>query len=116
MDTDGPKISQLQKAVEENIARARRCFFARGSLGNFHGKLNPLSGKSIFETCVLPVLLYGCENWLLSDSDYLKLERFQTEIGRRILRLGSFHANEAVLGLDLPSMKARIFIQKLSYI
>ena len=33
----------------------------------FHGNLNPLSG-SIFETCILPILLYGCEKWPLDAS------------------------------------------------
>ena len=33
------------KSVEENISKARRAFFATGSLGSFHGKLNPLSGR-----------------------------------------------------------------------
>ena len=69
------------KAIEENIAKARRCFFARGGLGNFQGKLNPCSSKSIYETCVLPVLLYGCKNWLINQTDFLKLEKFQCEIG-----------------------------------
>ena len=30
-------------------------FFGLGSTGAFHGKLNLLSGSSIFETCILPV-------------------------------------------------------------
>ena len=31
------------------------------SIGAFHGQLNPLSGRMIFETCVIPILLYDCE-------------------------------------------------------
>ncbi len=38
------------------------------------------------ESCVMPVLLYNCENWLLTKYALLdKLERFQAELGRRIL-------------------------------
>ena len=55
-------------SVEENISKARRAFFATCSLGSFHGKLNPLSGRSIFETFVTPVLLYGSETWILSPA------------------------------------------------
>ena len=73
------------KSVEENISKARRAFFATGSLGSFHGKLNPLSGRSIFEIFVVPVLLYGCETWILTPTLMTKLEKFQSEIGRRIL-------------------------------
>ena len=47
-------------AVDEAIKKARRAFFA---FGGFQGKLNPISTRCIFETCVVPVLLYGCENW-----------------------------------------------------
>ena len=79
------------KSINENIKKARKAYFALGSLGAFNGDLNPLSSRSIFETCVLPVLLYGCETWLLDKSNLVVLEKFQCEIGRRILHL---HAKE----------------------
>ena len=44
-------------------------FFLLGSLGSFQGDLGPLLGRSVVETCVLPVLVYGCENWILSEGD-----------------------------------------------
>ena len=56
------------KAINEAIKKARRAFFAYGAMGAFQGKLNPLSGKTIFDTCVVPVLLFGSENWILTDS------------------------------------------------
>ena len=56
----------LTKSIQEGIAKARRAFFAFGALGAFNGKLNPLSGRAIYETCVIPVLLYGCENWIMT--------------------------------------------------
>ena len=55
------------KAIDEAIKKARRAFFAFGAMGAFHGKLNPISGKTIFDTCVIPILLFGSENWILSD-------------------------------------------------
>ena len=54
------------KAIDEAIKRARRAFFAFGALGAFHGKLNCLSGMTIFDTCVIPILHFGSENWTLS--------------------------------------------------
>ena len=33
----------------------------------FQGDLNPLSGRAIFETCVVPTLLYGRESWILTE-------------------------------------------------
>ena len=57
-------------AIEENIVKARKQFFGFILLsGCFLGSCNrnPLTAKSIFETCVLPTLLYGAENWLLDQ-------------------------------------------------
>ena len=54
------------RSVEENIRRARKCFFHYGSLGAFQGDLSPLSTRSIIETCVMPSLLFGSENWIVS--------------------------------------------------
>ena len=42
------------RAVNENISKSRKAFFALGKLGAFQGKLNPLSGSSIFISCILP--------------------------------------------------------------
>ena len=39
-----------------------RSFFMYGALGAFQGDLSPLSTRSVIETCVVPVLLYGCEH------------------------------------------------------
>ena len=64
------------KSVSENIGKARRSFFLYGSIGAFQGDRNPLSTRSIIETCTLPVLLSGCENWILSKKCYEDLESF----------------------------------------
>ena len=42
-------------SVNINISKARRAFFRLGSTGAFHGKLNPLSASSIFETCTIRI-------------------------------------------------------------
>ena len=59
------------RCVDENIKKARRAFFNFGSIGVFQGSLNPLSSASVIETCVMPILLYGAENWILT-SELLK--------------------------------------------
>ena len=99
------------------ITKARRCFFAYGAMGAYQGKLNPLSGRAIFETCVLPILLHGCENWFVTDAVLKKLDCFQSEIGRRIIRLSHHHSTRAVrLALDWPSMGSRILLRKLHFL
>ncbi len=100
------------KAVDEVIKKA---IFSYGAMGAFQGKLNPISGKTIYEICAVPILLYGCENWILTDSQLDRLEAFQGEIGKRILKLPRFHSSLATrIALKLPSVAARILAQKLS--
>ena len=45
----------------------------------------------LFDTCVIPVLLYGCEVW--GFSDLTEIERVQTFFCKYILKLGSQTAN-----------------------
>ena len=103
------------RAVDEAIKRARRAFFAFGAMGGFQGKLNPISTRCLFETCVVPVLLYGCENWILTDQLLHQLESFQAETGRRMLQLSRFHSGLSTrLALKWPCAATRILIKKLS--
>ena len=105
------------KSVQECVHKARRAFFALGSIGAFHGQLNPLTGRSLFETFVVPTMLYGCETWILSESHLHILESFQAEIGKRILGISKYHSNTSTLiGLHWPSVKARILIRKLTFL
>ena len=100
------------RAVEENITKARRAFFQLGSLGVFHGDLSPLSTRSVIKTCVLSVLLYGSENWVLSDSLYLKLDKFLGELAKRALKWPKYLSNTAArVALDICSVRAYIWMQ-----
>ena len=56
------------RSVDENIKKARRAFFHYGSIGAFQGDLSPLSSRSILDACVMPILLYRCENWLMTHA------------------------------------------------
>ena len=46
--------------IDVAIGKVRRSFIAFGAMGAHQGHLNPLSGRSIYETCVEPMLLFGC--------------------------------------------------------
>ena len=99
------------KSIEECVHKARRTFFALGSIGVFHGQLTPLTGCSLFETFVVPIMLYGYETWILSEPHLQILESFQAEIGKYILGISKHHSNTSTLiGLHWPSAKARILI------
>ena len=84
-------------AVEHNITKARRQLFGLGSTGCYLGQSTPLTARTVVETCVLPTLCYGTENWILDDISLDLLNRFQSELGKRILRLSRFHSHHAPL-------------------
>ena len=103
--------------VHERIQKARAAFFANGQLGAFQGLLNPLSSRSIIESCIIPILLYGSENWVLNYSLLEALESFQAELGRRVLKLPKFTSNTIpLLVLNWPTVCARVLCNKLSYL
>ena len=74
-------------SIDHNILKARKSFFAYGSMGVFQGDLSPLSGRSVVETCILPILFYGAENWCLSHHSLEILDSFLGELCKRLLKL-----------------------------
>ena len=82
-------------SIDERIHKAQAAFFSHGELGVFHGQLNPLSSRSLVESCVIPVLMYGSESWTLNKTLLNKLESFQAEVGKRIL----YHCKNKVVVL-----------------
>ena len=105
------------RSVEENIKKARRAFFHYGSIGVFQGDIGPLSSKEVIESCVMPVLLYGSENWILTEVLMKRLESFQAELVKRVLKWPSHHSNTAAIAvLDVPTMKCRVLVRKLSFL
>ena len=105
------------RSNEENIKKARKAFFSYGNIGAFQGHLNPLSSKSIINTCVMPVLLFGSENWILTEALLHKLETFLGELAKRALKWPRHFSNTAaILALDLETMKSRILCQKLCFL
>ena len=83
----------------------------------FLGSLNPLSSKSIIECCILSILLYGSESWILNDTLLKKLESFPAEIGKRIFRLPKHTSNRVIrIALRWPSVRARVLFYKLVFL
>ena len=64
-------------------------------MGAFQSDLSPLSSKSILDACVMPILLYGCENWLMTHALMEKVESFQAELAKRVLKWPKHHSNTA---------------------
>ena len=106
------------KSVEENVMKARRALFSYGSMWAFQGDLNPPpSSKSIIESCVMPVLLFGCENWILSETCLHTLEAFLGELAKRALKWPmNFTITSAILALEMETMRSRLVCRKLSFL
>ena len=65
----------------------------------------------------MPVLLYGSENWILTEGRVAKLEAFQAELVKRILKWPRHFSNTAALtALEVPTMKCRILERKLGFL
>ena len=104
-------------SVEERICKAHAAFFSQGDLGSFHGQLNPLSSRSLIESCVMPVLMYGSECWCLNATLLSKLESLQADLGKRILRLPRYTANSVpLMALRWSSMRCRCLCAKLTFL
>ena len=41
----------------------------------------------VYTTCILPLLLYGCETWTLVKSDWRRLDSFHMRCQRQLLRV-----------------------------
>uniref|UniRef100_A0A1X7TBW4 Reverse transcriptase domain-containing protein n=1 Tax=Amphimedon queenslandica TaxID=400682 RepID=A0A1X7TBW4_AMPQE len=102
-----------RKSIEENIKKARRAFFALGAMNVYDGKCIPLTSLSVFNAFVLPILLYGCETWFLTDPLLNLLDKFQAEVGIRILKLPVTHNLSPLIGLHWPSFRVVILNCKL---
>ena len=104
-------------SIEHNILKARKALFAYGSMGLFKGDLSPLSGRSMVETCILPILLYGIENWCLTQNSIQMLDSFLGELSKRLLRLPRWYSNTpASIVVGLMSARALCLTRKLNFL
>ena len=104
-------------SIENNILKARKFFFAYGSMGLFQGDLSPLSGHSAVETCILPILLYGFENWCLSQNSVQMLDSFLGELSKRLLKLPRWYSTTpASIVIGLRSARALCLTRKLNFL
>lgn len=74
----------------------RRLGLARSAFGRLSRvwrskKVHVTTKIRILDTCVLPVLLYGCESWCLSASTTRRLDAYHRSCLRHLLRILWFH-------------------------
>ena len=67
-------------AIEDAI-RGRNLFIAYSSVGVLYRELNPLVSVKLYNSVVIPSLLYGSKTWCnLSKTDTQKIDKFQKYI------------------------------------
>ena len=101
--TGGKETLMANRTVEEGTKKASRSFFHYGTIGIFQSDLSPLSSHAVVESCVMPVLLYSCENWVLTEQLISCLETFQGELAKKNLeatKVGLQHGSQCSDGLD----------------
>ena len=103
-------------SIDQNIRKACRAFFNFGSIGVFQGDVSSLSSRAVLESCVMPILLFGRENWILTETLWQKLEAFQGELVKQVLKWPRHHSNTAaIMALEVPTMRYRILVSKLGF-
>ena len=106
------------KSISENIGKARHSFFLHGSnYWSLPRWPKPTLYKIYNRNCTLPVLLSGCENWILSNKCHEDLESFIGELAKRTLKWPKHFSNTAALvALDLHSAKSYLLQRKLIFL
>jgi len=73
----------LEEEITERIAKGNKAFYANKAL--FQSKLVSRRSKlKLYQTVIRPVVVYGCETWVLKENIIQKLSVFEMKILRRI--------------------------------
>ena len=65
----------------------------------------------------MPILLFGCENWILSGVNFDQLESFLGELAKQALKWPRHFSNSAALtALNMNSVSLEVVVQKLGFL
>ena len=70
--------------TSERCSSCRSAFYSLNALGSRAGCLHPLTSLRLYKAYCIPILLYGCELWSLTQSELTLLERIHRKILRTI--------------------------------
>ena len=71
--------------LRSRCSAGRSAFFGLNAIGSRFGCLQPVTILRLYKVYCLPVLLYGCELWSVTQTEILMLERVHGKILRTIL-------------------------------
>ena len=77
----------LDREISNRLDKATKAFHALKAPLFCHKEVSTKSKMSVFNSVVIPTLLYGTETWAIHDSEIQRLERFQNRCLRVILNV-----------------------------
>ena len=77
--------NEVDKEIDARITNAWKSFWSLKRF--FKGKFPLYHKKRLMDTCILPILSYGCQCWNLNEAQKLKLSVTQRKMERSMLNL-----------------------------
>ena len=103
--------------IEGRLAKARRALNSISGLGIRRNGLTVQTCGTIFWSIIVPIALFGCEMWILTNKAVEAIESFQIYAGKKIQRLFRGAPNVcAFYGLGWVRLERVIEIRKLMFI
>ena len=103
--------------TSERCSAGRSAFFGLNAIGSRFGCLHPVTILRLYKVYCLPVLLYGCELWSVTQTEILMLERVHRKILRTILNLPIRCPSRSLLSITgMLSISAMIHHKQLNFL
>ena len=103
--------------VTEKISKGRRILNTTTGLGIRKNVLSMAVCNIIFWAVVVPIITFGFETWVVSDTDKDNLLSFQRFAGRRVQRLSYKSPNStSYFGLGWTRLTTYIHVKKLLFV
>ena len=103
--------------VTEKISKGRCTLNATTGLGIRKNGLSMAVCNIIFWAVVVPIITFGCEIWVMTDTDRQNLLAFQRFAGRRVQRLSYKSPNStSYFGLGWTRLTTYIHVKKLLFV
>ena len=110
-------LRSVSPSTAQRTCAGRSAFFGLNAIGSRFGCLHPVTILRLYKVYCLPVLLYGCELWSVTQTEILMLERVHRKILRTILNLPIRCPSRSLLSITgMLSISAMIHHKQLNFL